>query len=163
MDDDTPDPAADDEATAGAGSGEGLNLGLLCYIAYRAMEARVVAALAAAGFDDMTIAQARLAARIGQDGSRVTDLAEQAQVTKQTAGFLVDQLEKSGYVHRVPDPADGRARLVRFTKRGLAVVAIARRAEVETEAEWVKHLGARGADQLRRQLTRLREITDPYQ
>lgn len=161
MDDDMPGSEA--AAAAGTGSGEGLNLGLLCYIAYRAMEARVLAALAAKGFDDMTIAQARLAARIGQDGSRVTELAEQAQVTKQTAGFLVDQLEKSGYVDRVPDPADGRARLVRFTERGLAVVAVAREAEVETEAEWVKHLGTRGADQLRRQLTRLREITDPYQ
>ena len=145
------------------GADEGLNLGLLCYIAYRAVEARVLASLGAGGFGDMTIAQARLAARIGPNGSRVSDLAEQAQVTKQTAGFLVDQLEKSGYVHRVPDPADGRARQVRFTERGLAVVALARKAEVETEAEWVKHLGARGADQLRRQLTRLREITDPYQ
>lgn len=162
-DDDTPsrEPAAG--AETGTQSTEGLNLGLLCYIAYRAMEARVLAAMAARGFDDMTIAQARLAARIGPDGTRVTDLAEQAQVTKQTAGFLVDQLEKSGYVHRVPDPADGRARLVRFTERGLAVVAIAREAEIATEAEWVNHLGVRGADQLRRQLTRLREITDPYQ
>jgi DNA-binding MarR family transcriptional regulator len=159
MGDDTQGP----EAEAGNGSGDGLNLGLLCYIAYRAMEARVLAALAAKGFDDMTIAQARLAARIGPHGSRVTELAEQAQVTKQTAGFLVDQLEKSGYVRRVPDPADGRARLVRFTERGHAVLAIAREAEIETESEWVAHLGGRGADQLRRQLTRLREITDPYQ
>lgn len=164
MDDDTPTPDAETVVTAaGAGSEEGMNLGLLCYIAYRAMESRVLAALAVKGFDDMTIAQARLAARIGPDGTRVTDLAEQAQVTKQTAGFLVDQLEKSGYVHRVPDPADGRARLVRFTERGQAVLVVAREAEIETETEWVRHLGTRGADQLRRQLTRLREITDPYQ
>lgn len=65
-------------------------------------------------------------ARIGPDGSRVTQLAEQAQITKQTAGFLVDQLERGGYVCRVPDPADARARLVRLAPRGQAAVAVAR-------------------------------------
>ncbi|MEY9837915.1 MarR family winged helix-turn-helix transcriptional regulator [Streptacidiphilus sp. EB103A] len=139
-----------------------LNLGLLCYIAYRALETRVFQAVADAGFGDMTVAQGRIAARIAPNGSRVTDLAGQAQVTKQTAGFLVDQLEKAGYVRRVPDPADGRARLVQFTERGAAVVRVAREVEVSVEAEWTKHLGKRGSDQLRHQLTRLREITDPY-
>jgi DNA-binding MarR family transcriptional regulator len=139
-----------------------LNLGLLCFIAFRALETRLFEALAEAGFDDLTVAQGRIAARIGPDGTRVTELAEAAQVTKQTAGFLVDQLEKGGYVRRVPDPADGRARLVKFTDRGKGVIAVARRVEGEVEAEWTKHLGKRGAEQLRTQLTRLREITDPY-
>ncbi len=108
-----------------------LNLGLLCFIAYRAMETRVLEALAAAGFDDLTTAQGRLAARIGPKGTRVTALAEQARVTKQTAGFLVNQLERAGYVRRVPDPADARARLVQIAPRGEAAVAIARVAEAE--------------------------------
>jgi len=88
--------------------GPELNLGLLCFIAYRAMETRVMDAVLAAGFDDVTIAQARMFARIGPDGTRLTDLAEQAQVTKQTAGFLVNQLERGGYVQREPHPGDGR-------------------------------------------------------
>ncbi|GAB1691119.1 MarR family winged helix-turn-helix transcriptional regulator [Krasilnikovia sp. M28-CT-15] len=142
---------------------DGLNLGLLCYIAHRAMETRVLEAIAAAGFADLTIAQGRLAARIGPDGTRLTELAEQAQVTKQTAGFLVDQLERAGYVRRVPDPTDARARLVQFAPRGEAVIAVARQAEADVEAEWTRHLGLRAATQLRRALTRLREITDPYQ
>ena len=139
-----------------------LNLGLLCYIASRAMETRVFEALAAAGFDDITTAQGRLFARIGPKGTRVTDLAEQARITKQTAGFLIDQLERAGYVRRVPDPADARARLVQIAPRGEAAVAVARVAEAEVEAEWTGHLGKQGASQLRRALTRLREITDPY-
>jgi DNA-binding MarR family transcriptional regulator len=139
-----------------------LNLGLLCYIASRAMEARVFDALAAAGFDDITTAQGRVFARIGPEGTRVTDLAAQAGITKQTAGFLVDQLERAGYVRRVPDPADARARLVQITPRGEAAAAVARAAEAEAEAEWTRHLGKQGASQLRRALTRLREITDPY-
>jgi len=56
--------------------GPELNLGLLCFIAYRAMETRVMDAVLAAGFDDVTIAQARMFARIGPDGTRLTDLAD---------------------------------------------------------------------------------------
>ena len=138
------------------------NLGLLCYIASRAMEARVFDALAAAGFGDVTTAQGRVFARIGPKGTRVTDLAEQGGITKQTAGFLVDQLERAGYVRRVPDPADARARLVQIAPRGEAAIAVTRTAEAEVEAEWTRHLGKQATSQLRRALTRLREITDPY-
>jgi DNA-binding MarR family transcriptional regulator len=137
-------------------------LGLLCYYPARAMETRVVSALTAAGFADLTVAQGRIFARIAPTGSRVTELAEQAGVTKQTAGFLVDQLERGGYVRRVPDPTDARARLVQLAERGVAALDVARATEAEVEAEWAAHLGARATDQLRRALTRLREITDPY-
>ncbi|MCF2528076.1 MarR family transcriptional regulator [Yinghuangia sp. KLBMP8922] len=139
-----------------------MNLGLLCFIAYRAMETSVVDALAAAGYGDLTVAQGRLFARIGPGGTRISELAEQARVTKQTAGFLVDQLERAGYVRRVPDPADARARLVQIAPRGEAAVAVARVAEAETEAAWTKHLGKRSSSQLRTALIRLREIADPY-
>jgi DNA-binding MarR family transcriptional regulator len=138
-----------------------LNLGLLLFIPYRAMENRVFEALAAAGFD-ITPAQGRVFQRIGADGTRLTELAEQAQVTKQTAGFLVDQLERAGYVRRVPDPTDARARLVQIAERGHAAVPIANAVVAEIEAEWNAHLGPRKAAQLRQALTALREITDPY-
>jgi DNA-binding MarR family transcriptional regulator len=138
------------------------NLGLLCFYPSRAMEARLFDAMAAAGFDDITPAQARIAARIGPAGTRPTDLAEQALVTKQTAGHLVDQLERAGYVRRVADPTDRRARLVQMAERGQELVALARRVEAEVEAEWTAHLGEETAAQLRAALERLREITDPY-
>lgn len=138
------------------------NLGLLCYIASRAMEARVLDALAGAGFDDITTAQGRVFARIDPAGTRVTELAVRAGITKQTAGFLVDQLERAGYVRRAPDPADARARLVQIAPRGESAVAVASVAEAAVEAEWAQHLGRQGTSQLRRALTRLREVTDPY-
>jgi DNA-binding MarR family transcriptional regulator len=141
---------------------EALNVGVLMFIPYRAMENRILAALAAAGFDDFTLAQARLVQRLGPDGTRLTELAEAAQVTKQTASHLVDQLERSGYVRRTPDPSDGRARLIRAAERGLAAKRIADPIAAEVEAEWRAHLGARRFEQLREALTRLREITDPY-
>ncbi|SHF91523.1 MarR family winged helix-turn-helix transcriptional regulator [Geodermatophilus nigrescens] len=138
------------------------NLGLLCFYPHRAMEARLLAAMAEEGFDDITAAQGRIAARIGPQGTRLTDLAEQALVTKQTAGHLVDQLERAGYVRHVPDPTDARARLVQIAERGWAVIALAREVEARVEAEWTAHLGEETTAQLRAALTRLREVTDPY-
>lgn len=139
-----------------------LNVGLLLFLPYRAMEGRVFEGLAAAGFDDLTPAQARVFQRIAKDGSRLTDLARQAGITKQSAGFLVDQMERAGYVERVPDAADGRARLVRLAARGAQCVAASEPIVAAVEAEWSAHLGARKMDQLRGILTDLREITDPW-
>jgi DNA-binding MarR family transcriptional regulator len=141
---------------------DGLNIGLLLFIPHRWLENRVIAALAEAGYSDLTTAQIKLVQRIGPRGSRLTDLAEQSQVTKQTAGYLVDQLERAGWVERGADPTDGRARLVRLTERAEQVVPIAAAAVAEVSAEWEAHLGSRRMEQLRRALTSLREITDPY-
>lgn len=138
------------------------NIGLLMFIAYRSLENRVFDALRAAGFDDVTNAQFKVMQRIGADGTRLTELAESAQVTKQTAGFLVDQLETAGLVERVPDPTDGRARLVRISERGMAAIPVATAAVEEVEAEWTEHLGVWRMAQLRRALLQLREITDPF-
>jgi DNA-binding MarR family transcriptional regulator len=139
-----------------------LNTGLLLYIPYRWLENRVLEALASAGYTDITTAQMKIVQRIGPDGTRLTDLAEQAQVTKQTAGFLVDQLEKAGWVERIPDPSDKRARLVRIARRGLAAIPIANAAVAEVEAEWEAYLGKQRMAQLRSTLIKLRAITDPY-
>jgi DNA-binding MarR family transcriptional regulator len=137
------------------------HIGVLFFVAHRAVEQRVHAALQDAGFE-ATLAQGRLFARIGPDGTRLTELAESAQVTKQTAGFLVDQLEAAGYVERVPDPSDARARLVRIAPRGRDAVTLARKVEAEVTDEWTRHLGRRDLAELRRIMERLREITDPY-
>ncbi|MDE9367767.1 MarR family transcriptional regulator [Luteipulveratus sp. YIM 133132] len=138
------------------------NIGLLAFLVARDMETRVMEGLASAGYDDITLAQSRAFQRVGPDGTRVTDLAEQARITKQTAVFLVNQLERAGYVERVVDPTDARARLVRLAGRGRALVEVARRLEAEVEQRWADHLGARDTASLRRILTSLREITDPY-
>jgi DNA-binding MarR family transcriptional regulator len=137
------------------------DLGLLLYLPYRELENRVFAALAEAGFDDVTPAQARVFQRIGRNGSRLTELAEAARITKQTAGFLVDQLERAGYVERTADPTDARARLIRVAERGLRAIPVGLAAIAEVEREWTAHLGQRRMEVLRDALARLREITDP--
>ena len=135
---------------------------LLMFVAVRHLESRVLEAVTDAGFD-ITLAQARLIARIGEHGTRLTDLAEQAQITKQSAGFLVDQIERAGFVERVPDPADARARLVRFTDRGREGVRVARKVEGQVLREWRRHLGPERFAALQEALNALREITDPYE
>jgi DNA-binding MarR family transcriptional regulator len=138
------------------------NSPLLMFVAHRAAEQQVFETLQAAGFDDLTVAQCRIAQRLSPDGIRLTDLAEQAQVTKQTAGALVDELGRSGYVTRQPDPTDARARLVVLTDRGADLCQAAAAEVARIETQWSHHLGARAYRQLRESLIALREITDPY-
>jgi DNA-binding MarR family transcriptional regulator len=135
---------------------------LLMFIAARAAADRIFRAVQDAGFDDVTIAQSRLMMGIDTEGTRLSVLAERAQIAKQTATALVDKLERAGYVERVSDPSDGRARLVRMTPRAEAALPTARAEEDRIEAEWRAHLGAERMDQLRQALTALRDITDPY-
>ena len=146
---------------AGRASQADPHIAVLFFVAHRAVEQRVFAALLAAGFD-FSVAQGRLLARIAEGGVRLTQLAESAQVTKQTAGFLVDQLEAAGYVERAVDPTDARARLVRLARRGHQAQRLARKVEARITAEWTDHLGPRDMAALRRTMERLRTITDPY-
>lgn len=136
-------------------------LGVLLFIPVRHMEERILAAVVAAGFP-ITLAQAKLAQRIDVEGSRLGRLAEAAQVTKQSAGYLVDQLEEAGYVERVRDPKDARAVLVRIAERGRQAIAVAQVAQERIEAEWEEHVGPEALEAMRVTLLKLREITDPF-
>jgi len=133
----------------------------LMFIAHRAAESQVLEALRAGGFSDLTLAQCRIAQRLNPAGMRVTELAEQARVTKQTAGALVEELERSDYVVRRPDPQDGRARLVLLSARGEQLCAAAAAEVARVEAGWRAHLGTTAFRQLTAALVSLREITDP--
>ncbi|MFL6080176.1 MAG: MarR family winged helix-turn-helix transcriptional regulator [Ornithinibacter sp.] len=135
---------------------------LLMFIAARSASTRIFEAMHEAGFDDLSLAQSRLLMGIDPDGTRLSVLAARAQIAKQTATALVDRLERAGYVERVPDPGDGRARLVRLTGRALDAVPVARAEEDRIEQEWTQHLGSTRMRRLREALESLREVTDPY-
>lgn len=135
---------------------------LLMFLGVRYTEQRVMGELAAQGYHDVTLAQGRVFARIGEEGIRLTELAEQAQITKQSAQFLVDQLEAAAYVERRPDPADARARLICIAERGRGAQRVARRVERAIREEWAAHLGPTRMAALQDALGALREIVDPY-
>jgi DNA-binding MarR family transcriptional regulator len=87
----------------------------------------------------------------------VSTLAERAEMTKQAMGELVAYLEERGYVDRVPDPSDRRAKLVRTTDKGREVYAIVRELVPELEQRLVEIVGATRVRQLRRDLQTIQE------
>lgn len=137
------------------------NLGLLLYIPYRYLECAVLEALKEQGHD-LPLNQARVFQRIAPEGSRLAELAEAAQLPKQTVGSIIDQLEAAGYVQRSTDPKDARARLVTITARGQELVDISLPVLRDVEAAWHAQLGPTRILHLREALTALREITDPF-
>ena len=86
---------------------------------------------------------------IDPDGSRLTDLAERAHMTKQSVGEVASELEARGYVERVPDPSDGRAKIIRLTERGRAAQALGRELIDDIEREWAERYGAERVAALR--------------
>jgi len=76
------------------------------------------------------------------EGTRLTELAERAQITVQSMGELVDALERHGYVRRVPDPADRRAKLICYTDRGWAAHERGGEIVLDVQAEWAQLIGA---------------------
>jgi DNA-binding MarR family transcriptional regulator len=97
---------------------------------------------------------------LDDDGTRVSVLAQRAQITKQSMAELVAHLERLGYVERGPDPSDGRAQLVRATPRGRQLYPIAREVVAELEAEWTRRLGRAKMRQLRALLEELNARLD---
>jgi DNA-binding MarR family transcriptional regulator len=137
------------------------NLGTLLRDPWLALNERLNARVVADGFDDIRPALSSVFQHVRDGGSRVTEIAERAQLTKQTVVYLVNDLERMGYVERVADPDDGRAKLVRPTARGHAVVAEARRAVAEIEREWTALLGAQRMEDLRTSLEDLHDALWP--
>jgi DNA-binding MarR family transcriptional regulator len=72
----------------------------------------------AAGYDDLTAAHVGLWRYPGLDGLRPTELADRVEITKQSVNELLGHLEHRGYLQRVPDESDGRARVIRLTAKG---------------------------------------------
>jgi DNA-binding MarR family transcriptional regulator len=101
--------------------------------AYVALNDLVLARLAERGHPEVRAAHSAVFQYLDDTGTTVSLLAERAQMTKQAMAELVLHLEARGYVRRVPDPADRRAKLVLATERGREVVAIARALVPEIE------------------------------
>jgi DNA-binding MarR family transcriptional regulator len=91
-------------------------------------------------------------------GSRLTELAERARLTKQAVGEAVGDLERLGYVERVPDPDDGRAKTIRLTARGQAGCEAADRLFKDIERDWAARIGEQRMAALREALEAIAEL-----
>jgi DNA-binding MarR family transcriptional regulator len=118
------------------------SLQILFRDARAAIETAVRDDLAQNGFGDVTPAHSALLRNIGEAGARPSDLAAHADVTRQAITKLVDELERLDLVRRDPDPDDGRGVIIRYTDRGLAGVAIARKRMLALEREYAARVGA---------------------
>jgi DNA-binding MarR family transcriptional regulator len=123
--------------------------------AYRALDVELEAALEDRGAAEVTPTQARALLSVDRTGTRLTELAGRAGVTKQAMMQMVDELQATGYLRRTPDPMDGRAKIVRLTARGLRQRATARQALAAVEARIKRRLGSRRYDVLRMLLEEL--------
>jgi DNA-binding MarR family transcriptional regulator len=125
------------------------------------MQGLVAEELARRGFDDLRPALLAVGQHIGPDGTRITELAERAWLTKATVVHAVDELERLGYITREPDPTDGRAKLVKSTARAHAAERAAREAVVEIRTAWAELMGERAMDALEGGLRALRAALWP--
>jgi DNA-binding MarR family transcriptional regulator len=133
------------------------NLAILLREPFRAMTDELMVRLAAHGHPEVRAAHGAVFEFLDDTGARVSVLADRARMTKQSMTELVAHLERHGYVERVPDPADGRAKLVRATDRGREVYAIARDAMLEVQERLEARLGADRMATLRRLLEEVGE------
>ena len=90
-----------------------------------------------------------------EHGSRLTELAERSGLTKQAVGEVVAELERLGYVTRVPDPADRRAKIIKLTDRGMDGCLKGRRLFGEIEQEWAEQVGPELVKAMREAATRI--------
>lgn len=100
-------------------------------------------------------AHASVIVNLSSSGNRLTEIAERAGMTKQAMGKLVDELEVMGYVDRVPDPPDGRAKRIRFSRKGLVLLRDSGEVVDEIWGEYAQLVGEPGLLRLRNTLDRL--------
>jgi DNA-binding MarR family transcriptional regulator len=123
--------------------------------ASRALTATMMAKVAGCGFNGMTPAFASLMPLLDATGARPTTLAQRAGITKQAISQLVRELEARGYVEQVPDSTDTRAKIVRLTKRGVALHAASAEVRLEMQSVALAKLGKSRVSRLRRDLIEL--------
>ena len=119
-------------------------LGTLLRMPYQAMMTDAVEpALSTAGFENIRAAHLPVvqALAMNPDGLRSTELATYARMTKQSMGYLVDHLSDGGYVERVPDLTDLRAKVVRLTPLGWTLSGQIREIVLSVEADWASAIG----------------------
>jgi DNA-binding MarR family transcriptional regulator len=136
------------------------NLAILLREPFLALTDRLIERLAERGHAAVRAPHRAVFEFLDDAGTRPSTLAERAGLTKQSMGELVVHLEHHGYVERVADPADGRARLIVATARGREVFAIARAFVTELDAELDARLGAGNVAQRRTLLGELAGALD---
>lgn len=122
------------------------NIGRLLNNAVSRFELRVLELMREKNYLATRIAHVSLTRNLDIEGTRLTELARRAAMSKQAMGELVDQCVAMGLVGRMADPHDSRARLVTFTSNGLQWLEDFRKAVDQAELEMCQQLGGEVMD-----------------
>jgi DNA-binding MarR family transcriptional regulator len=93
-------------------------VGALMRVVWQWVREQMYAGVVAAGYDDLNAAHVGLWRYPGLEGLRPSELAGRVGIRKQSVNDLLGHLEQHGYLSRVPDEADGRARVIRLSAKG---------------------------------------------
>jgi DNA-binding MarR family transcriptional regulator len=107
------------------------------------------AAFAAAGLDGIRPAQAVALVPLAAGRLHASDLADRLRVSRQAVAQAIAPLERHGYITRVPDPVDARARIIELTQRGQQALRVMRSNALDREKRWQKVLGKQRLGELR--------------
>jgi len=132
-------------------------IGALLRVPAQAIHRRIINELNAAGFEELRVPHMAVLQFPGPDGVRPGTLAERAGMSKQAMNQLLRSLEDLGYIVRSNAPNEGRARIVRFTKRGRAAYSRVHDILRDIEREWSAELGPKRFAQLKELLLRVWE------
>jgi DNA-binding MarR family transcriptional regulator len=138
-----------------AATERGVPLSVLLTGAERALAAELEEGLRSAGYDDLRSAHAQVFVSLEMEGSRLTDLAARAGMTKQAMGELVRYLEQHGYLAVEPDARDRRAKVIRPTQRGWAAHALSTTLVADSDRRLAERVGEQALRELRIQLARI--------
>jgi DNA-binding MarR family transcriptional regulator len=134
-----------------------INTGVYLRILWDDLRNNLETQLKEMGYDDVSPSHGWVFSNTDDSGSRITELAAKAKITKQSMSILVAQLEAGGYVKRTPDPDDKRAWLLILTAKGKKVRNAGQQINYAFEEQWKRKLGEKDYKQLRQLLMRLCE------
>ncbi len=137
-----------------------LNTGRLLYEGYELYNAALLKSLNPAGFPGVRNTHFNLLRHLDADGSRMSDLASRANLTKPAITALVRACLDLDLVTVEQSSDDARARMVRFSLRGLQLMRQIRRIQVTIERDLVARLGDEAYGQLRSALLVLANLRD---
>lgn len=132
-------------------------IGALLRVPAQAIHRRIINELNTAGFKELRVPHMAVLQFPGPDEVRPGLLAERAGMSKQAMNQLLRSLERLGYLARSDAPDEGRARIVRLTKRGRAAYAKIHEILRDIEREWIAELGPKRFTQLKELLLRVWE------
>lgn len=135
-------------------------LGRLFVRAARVFQEEAVQRIHAAGYAEFKLADNAVLVHLEEGGNRISELARRSGITKQGISKLVHDLERRGWVTKVPDPTDGRAQLVQYTEEGQRMLHGAVTVVEALDAEMIELVGAERGEQMRETLMELLEKLD---